>query len=186
MEIAAVSTTAGDSDATVSALGWYGSWHDKGHGKGKNNERKEREKEKANVKDNRVTRKLNAINGKDDVRWNLVRWYRTRHILLSLTVDPDVHDDEDWPEEWCYDWENDWAEDWHDDWSWPNPEEHTSERHDDESSCLVCGAAASNPSLKQQNNEKVKLMIDGGSQSTACSVVFSKDYATDDSERAKL
>ena len=39
MEIAAVSTSAGDSDATVFALGWYGSWHDKGHGKGKNREK---------------------------------------------------------------------------------------------------------------------------------------------------
>ena len=34
MEIAAVSTTGGDSDAIVSALGWYGSWQDKGHGNG--------------------------------------------------------------------------------------------------------------------------------------------------------
>ena len=39
MEIAAVSTTAEDSDATVSALGWYGSWHEKGHGKEKNSEK---------------------------------------------------------------------------------------------------------------------------------------------------
>ena len=36
--IAAVSSTAGDSGTTVSALGWYGSWHEKGHGKGKNGE----------------------------------------------------------------------------------------------------------------------------------------------------
>ena len=39
MEIAAVSTTVGDSDATESALGWYGSWQEKKHGKGKNTER---------------------------------------------------------------------------------------------------------------------------------------------------
>ena len=31
--------------------------------------------------------KLNAINGKDDVRLNLVQWYRTRHSLLFLTLD---------------------------------------------------------------------------------------------------
>ena len=43
MEIAAVSTTAGESDATVSALGWHGSWHEKGHAK-EMIERKERRK----------------------------------------------------------------------------------------------------------------------------------------------
>ena len=32
-------TAAGDSDATVSALGWYGSWQEKVHGKGKNGEK---------------------------------------------------------------------------------------------------------------------------------------------------
>ena len=36
---------------------------------------------------NGVTRKLNAFNGKDDARWNLVQWYRHRHILWSLTLD---------------------------------------------------------------------------------------------------
>ena len=77
-------------------------------------------------------------------------------------------------------------EDWPEDWSWHNPEEYTSEWHDDESSYLVCGVAGSNPSLKQQNNETVKLMIDSGSQSTACCVDFEKDCATDDSERAKF
>ena len=34
--------------------------------------------------------------------------------------------------------------------------------------------------------DKVKLMIDSGSQSTACSVDLEKDYATDDTGRAKL
>ena len=34
-ETAAVGTAAGDTDATVSALGWYGSWQQKGHGKRK-------------------------------------------------------------------------------------------------------------------------------------------------------
>ena len=38
-EIAAVSIAASDSDVTVSAVGWYGSWHEKGHGKGKSRER---------------------------------------------------------------------------------------------------------------------------------------------------
>ena len=42
------------------------------------------------------------------------------------------------------------------------------------------------PSLNQQSNDKVKLMIDSGSQSAACSVDFAKGYATDDTERAKL
>ena len=32
-----------------------------------------------------VTRKLNAICGKDDVH---LQWYRSRHIQLSLTLDP--------------------------------------------------------------------------------------------------
>ena len=48
MEIAAVSTTAGDSDATVSALCWYGSWHDTAK---ERIEREERVKEKAKVKE---------------------------------------------------------------------------------------------------------------------------------------
>ena len=38
----------------------------------------------------------------------------------------------------------------------------------------------------QQSKDKIKLMIDSGSQSTACSVDFAKGYATDDTERAKL
>ena len=50
----------------------------------------------------------------------------------------------------------------------------------------MCGVAGSNPSLNQQSKDKVKLMIDSGSQSTACSVDFAKGYATDDTERAKL
>ena len=50
----------------------------------------------------------------------------------------------------------------------------------------MCGVAGSSPSLNQQSNDKVKLMIDSGSQSTACSVDFAKGYATDDTERAKL
>ena len=40
-----------------------------------------------NTVGNGVTRKLNAINGKDDVRGNLVQWNRTRHSLLFLTLD---------------------------------------------------------------------------------------------------
>ena len=99
---------------------------------------------------NGTTRKLNEIKGKDDVQWNLVQWYRTRHILLFLTLDllciathPSgenssllplvcwsiiaVEDDEDWPEEWCYEWESDWMEDWREDWSWHNAEEYMSD-----------------------------------------------------------
>ena len=51
---------------------------------------------------------------------------------------------------------------------------------------IWCGVAGSSPSLNQQSKDKVKLMIDSGSQSTACSVDFAKGYATDDTERAKL
>ena len=47
------------------------------------------------------------------------------------------------------------------------------------------GVVGSNPNLKQQNNEKVTLMIDSGSESIASCVDFAKDHATD-SERAKL
>ena len=47
-------------------------------------------------------------------------------------------------------------------------------------------ASGSSPGLNQQSNDKVKLMIDSGSQSTACSVDFAKGYATDDTGRAKL
>ena len=50
----------------------------------------------------------------------------------------------------------------------------------------MCGVAGSSPSLNHQSNDKVKLMIDSGSQSTACSVDFAKGYATYDTERAKL
>ena len=123
MEIAA---SSGNSDATVSALGWYGPWQEKGHGKGKNREKgkrkgkgkgkenkaKEKGGEKGKGKSNsrkgnggwwneqreqRWTepfrgywchRKLNATSGKDEDRWNLVQWYRTRHSPLFLTLDP--------------------------------------------------------------------------------------------------
>ena len=113
---------------------------------------------------------FNAINGKDDVRWNLVQWYRTSRIAIALTPDPmyrngvqavnsspvplacwstaAVDVDEDWPEEWYYDWESDWMEEWPEDWFWHNPEEYTSEWHDGESSYLVCLVAGSNPNLE--------------------------------------
>ena len=77
-------------------------------------------------------------------------------------------------------------EDWQDDWYWHDSEDCASEWYDEESTYLVCGVAGSSPSLNQQSNDKVKLMIDSGSQSTACSVDFAKGYATDDTERAKL
>ena len=38
----------------------------------------------------------------------------------------------------------------------------------------VCGVAGSNPNPQQQNNEKVKVMIGSGSQSTAFGVNFAK------------
>ena len=56
MEIAAVSTAASGSDVTVSAVGWYGSWHEKGHGKGKSGVQGRR-KEKAKVRERKARRK---------------------------------------------------------------------------------------------------------------------------------
>ena len=50
----------------------------------------------------------------------------------------------------------------------------------------MCGVAGSSPSFNQPSKDKVKLMIDSVSQSTACSVDFAKGYATDGTERAKL
>ena len=85
--------------------------------------------------------------------------------------------DEDLPEEWCYDWDCDCTDDWYGDWWWTAPEEQSSEWHEDESSYLVCGVIGSSP--KQQCTEKVKLMIDSGSQGTACGVQFAKNYETD-------
>ena len=56
-----MSTTAGDSDATVSELGWYGSWREKGHGKGKNGEiGKEKGKGKGPGKKRKEERKARA------------------------------------------------------------------------------------------------------------------------------
>ena len=122
------------------------------------------------------------INGKDDYRWNF--WSNGIAPSQLVVSDPGssvskraqavnsplvqlacwsataADDDQDWHEEWCYDWESDWMEDWHEDRSWRNPEEQSSEWHDDEGSFLVCGAAGPNPNPKQQDNEKVKLMID--------------------------
>ena len=77
-------------------------------------------------------------------------------------------------------------EDWQDDWYWHDSEDCASEWYDNESVYLVCGVSGSNPSLNQESKDKVKLMIDSGSQSTACSVDFAKGYATDDTERAKV
>ena len=77
-------------------------------------------------------------------------------------------------------------EDWQDDWYWHDSEDCASEWYDNESAYLVCGVAGSSPNLNQQSKDKVKLMIDSGSQSTACSVDFAKGYATDDTERARL
>ena len=97
-----------------------------------------------------------------------------------------AEDEEDWPDEWWHDLESDWTEDWQDDWYWHDSEDSASEWYDNESAYLVCGVAGSNPSLNLQSKDKVKLMIDSGSQSTACSVDFAKGYATDDTERANL
>ena len=155
---------------------------------------------------NGVTSRPSALNGSSVVRWNLVQWC---HILHRLFSDPgssvsqhvqavnfspvspvcwseSADDEEDWPDEWWHDSESDWMEDWQDDWYWHDSEDCASEWNDNESAYLVCGVAGSNPSLNQQSKDKVKLMIDSGSHSTACSVDFAKGYATDDTERAKL
>ena len=94
--------------------------------------------------------------------------------------------EEDWHAEWWHDWESDWMDDWQDDWYWHSSGDCASEWYDEEGTYLVCGVACSSPSLNQQSNNKVKLMIDSGSQSTACSVDFAKGFATDDTERAKV
>ena len=151
---------------------------------------------------NGVTRRPSALNGRGVVRWNSVQWCHILHRLLFLTLDPlcrvnsssvspvcwseSVDDEEDWPDEWWHDSESDWMEDWQDDWYWHDSEDCASEWYDNESAFLVCRIAGSSPSLNQQSKDKVKLMIDSGSQSTACSVDFAKGYATDDTERAKL
>ena len=82
--------------------------------------------------------------------------------------------DEDWPVDWCYDWDGDWTDEWYVDWWWTASEEQRSEWHDDESSYLVSGIAGSSP--KRQCDEKVKLILDSGSQSTACGVQLAKNY----------
>ena len=84
----------------------------------------------------------------------------------------------------CWSESVDDEEDWPDEWYWHDSEDCASEWYDNESAHLVCGVAGSNPSLNQQSKDKVKLMIDSGSQSA--SVDFAKGYATDDTERAKL
>ena len=94
--------------------------------------------------------------------------------------------EEDWPDEWWYDRESGWMDDWQDDWYWHSSGDCETEWYDDEGTYLVCGVAGSSPSLNQQSNDKVKLMIDSGSQSTASSVDSAKGYATDDTEKAKL
>ena len=53
MEVAAVSTAARDSDVTVSAVGWHGSWHEKDTAR-ERAERKERTKEKAKVRERKA------------------------------------------------------------------------------------------------------------------------------------
>ena len=47
---------------------------------------------------------------------------------------------------------------------------------------MVCGVAGSNPNPEQLKNENKKLMVDCGSQSTACCVNCAKDCETDDLE----
>ena len=67
-EIAAVSTAAGDSDATVSALGWYGSWQEKGHGKGKNIEKGKGERKRKRQGKERQGERRRERQGKEQQR----------------------------------------------------------------------------------------------------------------------
>ena len=53
MEIAAVSTAAGDSDVTV----WYGSWYEEGHGKRKSREERKGERTKVKVRERKARKK---------------------------------------------------------------------------------------------------------------------------------
>ena len=66
MEIAAVSTAASDSDVTVSAVGWHGSWCEKGHGKGKSRAKR---KEKGKGKGKGKKGKGSWWNEQQDQRW---------------------------------------------------------------------------------------------------------------------
>ena len=66
MEVAAVSTAARDSDVTVSAVGWHGSWHEKEHGKGKRERGKEKERQ---GKERQGERKGNWWHEHHDQKW---------------------------------------------------------------------------------------------------------------------
>ena len=71
-----------------------------------------------------------------------------------------VDDEEDWPMNGgTIDSESDWMEDWQDDWYSHDSEDCASEWYDNESAYLVCGVASSSPNLKQQNKDKVKLLM---------------------------
>ena len=102
MEVAAVSTAARDSDVTVSAVGWHGSWHEKDTAR-ERTERKERDIGGTSIMirggwnrsvvavvtvGNGVTRRPSALNGRGVVRWNSVQWCHIFHRLLFLTLDP--------------------------------------------------------------------------------------------------
>ena len=239
MEVAAVSTAARDSDVTVSAVGWYGSWHEKGHGEGKSREKgkgkgkskgnkgKEKGGEKGKGKSNSEKGKGNWLHEHHDQRWmepfrgycghcwkwghkkaQCPQWQGRRPMELGAMVshpsqtvvsDPGssvsqrvqavnsspvgrnlltmrrtglmnggtIRRVTGWKIGKMH---------WHD------SEDCASEWNDNESAYLVCGVAGSNPSLNQQSKDKVKLMIDSCSQSTACGVDLAKGYT----ERAKL
>ena len=154
-----------------------------------------------------VTRRPSALSGRSVVRWNTVQWCHVLHRLLFLTLDPLCRN----VSKQCIlllshlsvgrnlltiRWTGltnggtigkviGWR-DWQDDWYWHDSEDCASEPYDNENAYLLCGVAGSSPSLNQQSKDKVKLMIDSGSQSTACSVDFAKGKVTDDTERATL
>jgi hypothetical protein len=99
-------------------------------------------------------------------------------------------DDEDWPDD-SY-WYNGWSE-WWTPWDWSEEAETFGEfgyeeAEDAEELHVFAIKKAAFPEVATVGESKQvhKLMIDSGSQSTACRPDFAPEYAIDDSEKAKL
>ena len=94
MEVAAFSTAARDSDVTVPAVGWHGSWHEKGHGNGtrrekgkgkgkaKVRERKARRKEERKARERATAGKEREIGGTS----SMTRGGQNRSVVTVVTV----------------------------------------------------------------------------------------------------
>ena len=98
------------------------------------------------------------------------------------TMGYEDEDYEDWPM-YCND-EHEWS--WHSwdeispEWSWEACQhsiEETEEEH------YICGVRMEEP---EEQGEIEELLIDSGSQSTACMVSFAPEYGVDDTEKVKL